>query len=490
MSALRRTFGVAIMTALVAFAQLAPASAQPAEKPPLAPSGAAAPTSSPPTGPAQIMNRANEGRARADVARAALTGESMAAQITDAAADVGAVSDAGVRAAQPEPAAAAQAEGHDHARDPHSVLAEPELPTAEPNPGAPKGTIEVIVVGTDGRPAADADIVLGVMASLGGRTEQRAKSDAQGRHVFRELAVGSTQAYRVNVLRDGAKFSSTPFRLPAESGYRVRVPLRPTTVERAMLFQVIGQTMVELRDDRLHVTQQARLANAGDRVIVLPRDGLVVPLPQGYTAFQWQEQMTDQRGEELKDKGFRIRGSIPPGSVTLAWTFDLPREGTSARIPITQPWRTYTYRVISEAPEGMKLRVSEFPEPEKLKDQQRDLFFTQIQRRPSEPELGAFTIRLDGIPGPGPGRWIAVVLAMLAVAWGLARALKPADDGTERKALLSARKSELLALAKSTESEHDRGEIGPQFRAERMNEIVTELALVLRDEEALGPAKK
>jgi hypothetical protein len=461
------------------------------------------------------MNRANAGRSRADMQRAALTGESVAAQVGDAAAAGGLFADAAVQSATAAadggvasvapgtPSAQPSAEGqgqpqtqrpstdeHGHTRDPHTVLAEPELPTPEPSPGSLPGTIAVSVFASDGAPAKGAEIVLGIMAGMGGRTEQRAQADAEGRHVFRELAVGSQQAYRVNVLRDGAKFSSTPFRLPEESGYRVRVSLRPTTVDRAMLFQVIGQTMVELRDDRLHVTQQARLANAGDRVIVLPSEGLQVSLPEGFTAFQWQEQMTDQRGEELKDKGFRIRGSIPPGSVTLAWTFDLPRAGSSARLPVVQPWRTYTYRVISEAPEGMKLRVTDFPEPEKVKDQQRDLFFTQVQRRPSEPELGAFTIRLDGIPGPGPGRWIAVLLTVLAVGYGLLRAFRTADDVAERKALLAARKSELLALAKSTDSEHERGEIGPQFRAERLNDIMTELALVLRDEDTLASAKK
>ena len=70
----------------------------------------------------------------------------------------------------------------------------------------------------------------------------------------------------------------------------MRVPLKPTTTDHGLMFQVIGQTVVELRDDRLHITQQARLANAGEAVFVLPKDGLVVPLPEGFTAFQLQEQ--------------------------------------------------------------------------------------------------------------------------------------------------------------------------------------------------------
>lgn len=473
----------------------APGAASPAEDGPQAAESEPELPRDPPKGPADIMNRAAAGRAQGDLERASRTGEAVAqrvAQGSDAGTQAASGESAAAAGTEPTPGEQAPAAGdpHQHGRDPHAVLAEPELPRAEPQADLPAGTIAVQVIDADGSPAAGADIVLGVMASMGARTEQSATSDAQGRHVFRDLGVGSQQAYRVNVLRDGAKFSSTPFRLPEDRGYAVRVPLRATTTDTNLLFQVIGQSVVELRDDRLHLTQQARLANAGEQTIVLPPDGLLVPLPEGFTAFQWQEQMTDQKGEELKDKGFRIRGSLPPGTVTLAWTFDLPRAGASAEIPITQPWRTYTYRVISEAPEGLELSVNGFPAPERIKDEQRHLLFTQVQRRPSEPQLGAFTIRLDGIPSPGPGRWIAVALATLAVLAGLLLAVKPGDDAAERKAALAARKRELIELAKGCEREHAKGEIGPQFHAERSNEIVTELALVLRDEQLLTSAKK
>ncbi|MDB4986953.1 MAG: hypothetical protein JWN04_2131 [Myxococcaceae bacterium] len=417
----------------------------------------------PPTGPAQIMNQANEGRARAEAKEATEAGDS----------------------------AAAQASRHAHAgADPSKVLAEPELPVAEPRQGLPPGSIEIEVVDQSGAPQPGAEIMLGVMASMGGRTEQRAKADAQGRYTFRGLNVGSQQAYRVNVLKDGAKFSTTPFRLPDELGYHARIPVLGVTADDKLMFQVIGQTVVELRDDRLHITQQARLANAGDRVITFPKAGLVVPLPEGFTAFTWQDQMSDQKGEELAGKGFRIRGSLPPGSATLAWTFDLKRDGSAAKIVIDQPWRTFTYRVISEAPAGLKLRVTDFPEPEHVQDNNRELLFTQLQRAPNDAKLAGFTIRIDGIPGPGPGRWLALALAALVVALGLSRAFKRADDRVERTSELEAQKRELFERAKQADRERERGDIGPNYHAEKMDEIVTELALVLRDQEALAKSIK
>lgn len=428
---------------------------------------------SPPTGPADIMNRANEGRAQTEAKQA------------NEAADRAAEADAHQHAAGVDP--------HQHAGgvDPQKVLAEPELPIAEPKPGLPAGTIEIDVVDTHGAPQAGAEIVLGVMASMGGRTEQRAKADAAGHYTFRGLATGSQQAYRVNIVRDGAKFSTTPFRLPEELGYHARVPLRGVTADSRLMFQVIGQTVIELRDDRLHITQQARLANAGEQVIAFPKDGLVVPLPEGFTAFTWQDQMSDQKGEELAGKGFRIRGSLPPGSATLAWTFDLKRAGDSAKIAIQQPFRTYTYRVISEAPAGLKLKATDFPDAERVQDNNRDLLFTQLQRAPNEAKLAGFTIRIDGIPGPGPGRWFAIGLAGLAVLFGLSRAFAAGDDRVERQGALAERKRELIELAKQAERERERGDIGPNYYAEKLDEIITELALVLRDEETLaGLAKR
>jgi hypothetical protein len=430
---------------------------------------------SPPSGPAQIFNRAAEQRAKRDVAKAGEASEAAANQ-----ADPAPIPAQGPSAPQP-PA------GHP---DVHTVLAAPNLPSAEPAAELPRGAIAVEVVDDSGAAYPSAEIVLGVMASMGTRTEQRAKSNAQGRYQFSGLATGSQQAYRVNVLYGGAKFSSTPFQLPDAGGYRVRIPLKQTTRNDRLFLQLVGQTVVELRDDRLHITQQARLANAGQTVYVLPQDGIVIALPEGFTAFQWQDQMTDQRGEEVAGKGFRLRGSFPPGTVTLAWSFDVKRAGESARVPVNFPWKTYTYRVIAEAPEGLKLRVSDFPEPEPIKDEGRNLLFTQVQRAPGDPLLGPLVVKLDGIPGPGPGRWVAVVLALIATGFGLSRAFQRGDDSAERGAFITARKQVLLSEAKATEEEHARGEIGPEYRSRRLDEIVTELALLLRDEEALAPASK
>jgi hypothetical protein len=439
---------------------------------------------SPPTGPAQIFQRQADHQDAVERARTAPPAEAPVAPAS---------------AGQPPPAGPAPGANGGQAGSPHTdphpvdsqaqrVLREPTMASAVPAPELARGTIHIDVADPSGAPLAGANVVLGVMAGTGGRSEQRGTSGADGSLEFKSLPIGSTQAYRVNVLADGAKFSSTPFRLPEDGGYRVRIPVLATTRSDRLVFQLIGQTVVELRDDRLHITQQARVANAGDAVFVLPEDGLLVELPSGFTAFQWQDQMSDQRGEQVLGKGFRLRGSLPPGNVTLGWGFDVPRDGASARVPVKLPFRTYTYRVISEAPEGLSLRVAEFPDPERVKDEGRTLLFTQVQRAPSDPPLASLTIKLDGIPGPGPGRYVAVVLAAIAVLLGLFQATRRAVGADDRRAALTERKQALIAAAKQADAEHARGDTGPEFHAARLEELSTELALVLRDEEALPAA--
>lgn len=444
----------------------------------------------PPTGPAEIINQASKGRDRAEIERASRLGDSAARKVDESAnepdtaapsADSGKAEPSGTT---PEAAPPPGHASHDGPAAPPQVVAEPAADLAV-------GSIAVEVVGPGGDPLANAEIVLGVMASMGGRTEQRARADANGHHTFTNLAVGTQQAYRVNVLNNGAKFSSTPFRLPDQGGYRVRIPVLGTTHESRLVFQMMGQTIVELRDDRLHITQQAQLANAGSEVFVFPTDGLLVPLPPGFTAFQWRDQMSDQRAQEEKGQGFRLHGSLPPGTLELAWTFDVEREGREAQFNIDLPLPTYAYRVISEAPDGMTLAASNFPQPERVKDEGRDLMFTQVRRRLDEGYLPSITVRLDGIPGPGPGRWIALAFAVCAALYGLSRALAPVDQVRERKAVLEDRKKQLIAQAKQLEDEFTRGEVGPEYRARLMDEITTALAMLLRDEEALsGPTPR
>lgn len=382
--------------------------------------------------------------------------------------------------------------GHGHGEPMDATMErafrEPRVANADPNPSLPAGQIRVTVIDEGGLPVADQEIQLGVMRQGGDRERTPGRTDARGVFVYTELPTGSGQAYRVNVPRDGATYSSTPFQLPTEIGYDVRVQTQPTVRSDRSLLLVLGQTMIELREERLHIIQQARLSNLGAATYVFPEGGTRIPLPEGYTAFQSQAVMTDQRVTELVGQGLRIEGSLPTGQVTLAWAFDLPVTGSEMDIEIPNPFRTFQYRVLTTAPRGLSMEVEGMPSPMRFDDQGQPLLGTEVQRSPNEAPLDRIHVRLSHIPGPSPARLYAVGIALLFALGAIGfLARKPRSDGG--RASRAARRQQLIEEAAGLEREHAAGEVGPQTRQSKRDAIVQELAVLLYLDDRLGGAE-
>lgn len=361
----------------------------------------------------------------------------------------------------------------------------PPVATAQPSTEVPPGSVRVTVIDASGRPAAGATVLLGTMAQGGDRERISALTGASGVHVWADLPTGTSQAYRVNVPFEGATYSSTPFQLPPDRGFDVRIVRLPITHDDRTVLMLVGQTFVEVRDQRLHVIQQVQLANMSQNAetYVFPDGGLRIRLPEGFLAFQSQPVMTDQEVETIADHGLRISGSLPPGRVTLTWAFDLPITGSDMDVSFNVPFRTYIYRVITDAPPGMTLTADGLPDVQPFEDQGRSLFGTELQRRPGDAAFESFTLRFRGIPGPGPMRWIAVLVALGMLFAGVLAALR---GGSPEKAAAEARehrKRELLEEAARLEADHEAGEVGPQFRQSRRDAIVRELAVLLHQEQ-------
>jgi hypothetical protein len=243
--------------------------------------------------------------------------------------------------------------------------------------------------------------------------------------------------------------------------------------------------MVELRDERLHIIQQARLSNLAPATYLFPEGGTRIELPEGYTAFQTQPVMTDQRVVELTGQGVRIEGSLPTGQVTLAWAFDLPVTGSEMDIEVPNPFRTFQYRVISTAPRGMTLDVEGMPAAVRFEDQGQPLLGTEIQRSPDQAAFSTVHIRLANIPGPSPARLYAVAVAAIMLLGGLALGWRRPTTDRGRAARL-ARRAELLAEAERLEADFASGEIGPETRQSRRDAIVRELAVLFYVDERMG----
>jgi hypothetical protein len=359
----------------------------------------------------------------------------------------------------------------------------PPPAVAEPSAQVPVGTIRVLVTTPEGQPLPDATVLLGTMQQGGDRQRVPGTTNAAGIYEFAQLPTGSSQAYRINLPFSGATYSTTPFRLPEDTGYLARITALPVTQDDRIVLQFMGATYVELKESRLHFIQRVQLANMSQdaQTYVFPEAGLRIRLPEGYLAFQTQPLMTDQKVEEVTGQGVKITGSLPPGMVELVWAFDLPITGSDMDVFLVNPFRTYTYRVISEAPEGMRLELEGLPAPRQVEDQGRTLFGIEVQRRPGDPRFDGFTMKFRNIPQPSPVRWVAVGLAVAFILFGAAAA-RGTDRGLSRRSLAEQKRA-LLAEGKALDEEFERGEVGPEYRQSRHRQIVRDLAVVLHREQ-------
>jgi hypothetical protein len=362
----------------------------------------------------------------------------------------------------------------------------PDLVTSVVDPELPAGTIAIEVVDEAGAAVSKQAVRLGVMEQSGGRDSKACVTDEKGTCSFDALLTDTKHSYRVNVPYNGARYSCTPFRLDSEKGQRVRVVRLPTTTDNRRVFQVLGRTMVEFRDDRAHIQQEARLTNLGEATYVFPEGGMPIRLPDGFKAFDSMEVMTDQR-LAATDDGLDISGSIPPGRVDLMWTYDIPASGTSVLIEQPVPFATMEYQVISDYIDGMTMEVEGFQVARVHEGGDRRFLVAGMMRRPGDAPIDPLRIHIRGIPGGGPLPYFAAAIALIFVFLGIWLLFRPLDRTAIMARVREDRRAELLDDIASLESQRKTEAIGPSFYEHRRRELTDELAIVLRmQSEATG----
>lgn len=366
-----------------------------------------------------------------------------------------------------------------------------EIAQAAPDPSVPPGQIHVRVIDGMGLAVPGASVRLGSMGAGGARDADTAQTDDQGRAVFSGLEAGGS-AFRITLDHEGARYGCTPFRLEGERGHRVLIRRLPTADNPNLLLQMLGRMMLEYKKDTVRVTVEAQLTNLGRETFVFPRrdednplGGLFVALPEGFSNFQFQQVMTDQRINE-EEGGFRITGSIPPGRVALLWAYELPLRGDTFRVQIANPFRTYQYQVISEASESMRLDVEGFEPAQTHEGGGHRFLQTRTLRQPSDPILETVILEVRGIPAPSELRWVALGVSLFLGLIMLALLFRKGDARYYFESLRQARREELLAEAAALQADHDAGEVGPEFHARRMREITDELAGLLQVDQLKG----
>jgi hypothetical protein len=355
----------------------------------------------------------------------------------------------------------------------------------EPAPDLKPGSIEATLLDPDEHPIPNIPVRLGIMfnkiAEGESRSEKNTTAGADGVAHFDGLQTGSAYAYRVTVRNGVAEYASTPFNLKESGGMRVTVHVFPVIQDlTGAAVGMRGFFYIETRDEVFQIEGLFRVINLG-RSAWVPRD-VVVGLPKGWKAFAATDSMFGTKFEAVDGRGARLVGTYPPGQHDVNFRFQVPKEAaSSASFHFTPPPRAVEIRVIAVANPAMGLEVDGFEPPQVSVGPSGDrVLVTRKLAARGEPTVAPFTATLTGLPVPGPGRWIAILIALGFAGAGWAAAAGrwrfvsseriQSDKARARELLLD----ELVALSRAKE----RGEIGPQTYERTRRSLMDALARI------------
>lgn len=375
----------------------------------------------------------------------------------------------------------------------------PEEDAVISNPSMPPGTIQVKLVTPTGDPIADTDVTLGVqfqkIAEGEQKSEKHAKTNAAGMATFAGLTTGSDFVYRAAAHAGPATYSSEPIQLKADAGALSLLHVYPVTrrIEEASVGAIV-YVYVETRDD---VFQFEILARYGNRsAMTWVPEGARMRLPSGFKAFKAGEAQGDARFEEDPGRGVKMLGTFSPGQQQLSFRFQLPRhEDSSATFDFGLPPHVAEARFIAEAAPSMELDVEgwEKPQTDAMQTGQRVLVTRRQAVRGESGGITDFTAHLSGIPTPGPGRWVAALIAAALAALGFA-AFR-GKIGGETQAELHDRDAErarrvlLDEVVDLTRARQD-GRIGPGTYESARRVLVDALSRIVSHAPGLGKKSK
>jgi len=373
-------------------------------------------------------------------------------------------------------------------KNPRANFFEPPEDTAEDDATLPPGTLIITIADADGKPLANAPVVLGILKSSvaqGDKRDRRAfDTDALGTAKLEGLPVGAGVSYRVTTTRGAATYASSPFALSDKAGKRATVHAYEavTEIEQALVgFRSF--VFVSLREDALVVEQLFGVFNIGKLAWVPDAKGAFVGLPQGYKAWNKSEGMSDIQFVEENGKGAHLQGTIPPGQHEASFRFQVPLEGTERQtFHIELPPHVGDARVFSEANKSMGLEVAGFPDAQRQRGRDgRKVIVTARQASQGERGIQTLDITITGLPVPGPGRWIAVIFAIGALGVAAAYTVKLHKEGgvpeDARDDLLEAREA-LLGEFVALEKAKNQGDIGPKTYTRLRTALLDALARI------------
>ena len=369
------------------------------------------------------------------------------------------------------------------------------------DPRLPAGVIVGRILDANEAPVAGESVTLGVLRNSVSQGEARSRSttttDAQGNFRFFGLQTGTGWAYRVSIagVSADAKLSATygvpPFNLTLDHGHSVVVHKFPITGSLDGLMAAVEgvDTAIEIRDDIVEVSQMYEIINASTTTWALG-DGLTLKLPNGFKAVREADSMDDHHAAAIEGVGVKWTGSFAPGQWRIAYDFKLPYEGESAiDLDLELPPRVMAARVRCSARKGMSLEVDGFPAAKSEVSEVGSKMLSTLKRGSPQDEIRSLRVHVKGMPTQGYDRWIAMAVALVAVAIGVYLASQKrlplsARDATAIRKAHARTSAALLEELAVLERARDAGDVGPQGFAKERERIVDALGAVLEQTSA------
>jgi hypothetical protein len=305
----------------------------------------------------------------------------------------------------------------------------------------PAGTILVKAVDGEGKPIAGLDVVLGhARQGESGVRELKGKTNEQGEAKFEGQDAKPTSGYMAEVLKDGSKFTSKPFKMVENMGARVTLSVRPVSKDVAQLsFGPESRLVFEVQDDAVQVIEILYLTNPTTLPIDPGGGGLHIPLPDKAASAI----VGPQAPPNLSVNGHEAiwKGPVPPGESMLTVMYLLGTTGAKLEFVQATPIGFAATNVITEKIEGFSV------EGRDMQTEERDMngHPVELYRGPAAPAGSQIELTLNGLPHQAT-LWslIAAGAAVLILVGFGVYAARGASAGSGSREKLEHRRDHLL----------------------------------------------
>ncbi len=288
-----------------------------------------------------------------------------------------------------------------------------------------EGTLVVRALDAKQAPLLAVEIILGHARTGAGEVEEKkGKSNALGEARFSGLEVGSDSGYLVEVLHQGARFSSKPFRLQKGHGSRVVMAVVATSSDLALLSLQRGSHLFfQVGDEALQGGAVWLLENSGTSPVDPGPSGLRLPLPEGAVSAQVMGE--GPPNFSVQGDAALYKGPIPPGQTKLEVLFVLAYKKDRLAIRQATPIAFSDVAVVVPYFEGVGIEGSGAQASGKSEEREVGEGKVLLFRAPGSPAGGAITFELTGLPYSSSRQRLvaaalacAIVLALVAYAAG------------------------------------------------------------------------